>query len=129
MAKSVKKRSAVGDRGFGKPVSVSMQNATKFMRKVRQVIAETGGDPDQWAENQSGLAESLMKRFSLTKNSTDLDEAVRLLQEAIEVATPNSPHFIDAQHQLGNALSRRYESSQEPHDLEEALQAYEIALN
>ena len=85
--------------------------------------------PDKWAENQSRLAESLMKRSSLTKSLTDLDKAVELLRDAIEVATLNSPHFIDAQHQLGNALSRRYENSQEPHDLEEALRAYETALN
>ena len=70
-----------------------------------------------------------MKRFLLSRNLEDLCTAVSLLRTAIEVATPNSPHFIDAQYQLGNALSRRYENSQEPNDLEEALRAYEIALN
>ena len=85
--------------------------------------------PDKWAENQTRLAESLMKQASLLGAFSDLDSAIALLQDALEVATPNSPHFIDSQHQLGNALSRRYENSQNPQDLEQALQAYRIALD
>ncbi|MEO0538199.1 MAG: hypothetical protein AAF215_30605, partial [Cyanobacteria bacterium P01_A01_bin.123] len=85
--------------------------------------------PNKWAENQSNLAEALTKRALLTSNFADLDTAIDLFQQALEVAVPGSPDFIDSQYRLGNALSRRYEHSQNPQDLEQALQAYKIALD
>ncbi|MEL7357508.1 MAG: tetratricopeptide repeat protein [Cyanobacteria bacterium J06560_6] len=103
-----------------KAISLHDQAAEVFTRK---------SFPNKWAENQSKLAKALMKKALSIGTSADLDTAVSLLQEAIDVATPNSPHWIDAQYQLGNALYRRYESSQTPQDLEQALQAYKIALD
>jgi tetratricopeptide (TPR) repeat protein len=85
--------------------------------------------PYQWAGNQGHLAEAVIKRASLTENFSDLDTAVTLLQAALEVAAPGSPDFIDSQYRLGNALSRRYDHSQNPADLQQALAAYKIALD
>ena len=85
--------------------------------------------PHQWAENQGHLAEALMKRASLTDDLTDLDRSITLLQEALEVSVPASPDFIDSQYRLGNALSRRYDHSQQSSDLQQALAAYKIALD
>jgi tetratricopeptide (TPR) repeat protein len=85
--------------------------------------------PEKWAENQGHMAEALIKRALLTDNLIDLDAAITLLQEAIEVTSPGSPIFIDSQYRLGTALSRRYEHSQDPNDLQQSLQAYKIALD
>jgi len=85
--------------------------------------------PEKWATNQADLAEALMKRAALTNSCTDLDDAINLLQNAIEVAVVGSPDYIDTQFRLGNALSRRYEHTKNPAELEQAVQAYKIALD
>jgi tetratricopeptide (TPR) repeat protein len=85
--------------------------------------------PEKWAMTQSNLAEALMQRATLTENINNLDTAITLLQEALEIAVPRSPNFIDSQYRLGNALSRRYEYNPNPSDLQQALQAYKIALD
>jgi tetratricopeptide (TPR) repeat protein len=85
--------------------------------------------PEEWATNQAHLAEALMKRAALTSSCTDLDTAINLLQTAIKVAVVGSPDYIDTQYRLGNALSRRYEHTKNPAELEQAVQAYKIALD
>ncbi|MFP5275136.1 hypothetical protein [Coleofasciculus sp.] len=54
--------------------------------------------PQNWAETQSNLAEALMQRATLTENIKNLDTAITLLQEALEIAVPRSPNFIDSQY-------------------------------
>jgi tetratricopeptide (TPR) repeat protein len=85
--------------------------------------------PEDWAATQSNLVGVLMQRASLTDNFIDLDNAITLLQSALEVSASGSPTFIYIQSSLGNALSRRYEHSQNPNDLQQSLQAYKIALD
>jgi tetratricopeptide (TPR) repeat protein len=85
--------------------------------------------PEDWAATQCNLAGVLMQRASLTDNFIDLDNAITLLQSALEVSASGSPTFINIQFSLGNALSRRYEHSQNPNDLQQSLQAYKIALD
>jgi tetratricopeptide (TPR) repeat protein len=85
--------------------------------------------PIDWAMTQGNQAEALMQRALLTENFGDLDTAISLLQAALEVAVPGSPDFIDSQYRLGNALSRCYDHSQNPSDLQQALAAYKIALD
>lgn len=85
--------------------------------------------PERWATNQAHLAEALIKRALLTNNFADLDTAINLLKTSLEVAVVGSPDFIDTQYRLGNAHSRRYEDSQNADDLQQAMQAYKIALD
>jgi tetratricopeptide (TPR) repeat protein len=85
--------------------------------------------PEDWAGTQNNLAGLLVQRTSLTDNCIDLDTAITLLQSALEVTASGSPTFINIQSSLGNALSRRYEHSQNPSDLKQSLQAYKTALD
>jgi tetratricopeptide (TPR) repeat protein len=63
--------------------------------------------PEDWAGTQGNLAGVLMQRASLTDNFIDLDNAITLLQSALEVSASGSPTFINIQSSLGNAFSRR----------------------
>jgi tetratricopeptide (TPR) repeat protein len=85
--------------------------------------------PNAWAMTQGNLAVAFMQRASMTDNTIDLDAAIALFQTALKFSTPNSPVTINQQYTLGNALSRRYEHSQDPTDLQQSLQAYKIALD
>jgi tetratricopeptide (TPR) repeat protein len=85
--------------------------------------------PERWVENEGHLAEALMESSTLTGDVAMLETAINLLQTSLEVAVPGSPHFIDSQYRLGNALSRRYDFSQNPADLQQAVKAYKIALD
>jgi len=81
--------------------------------------------PVQWAGNQGDLAEALMQR----DNPGDLDTAIALLQEALEVSPAGCQDFIDSQYRLGIALSQRYDCDKNPEDLQRALEAYKTALD
>jgi tetratricopeptide (TPR) repeat protein len=85
--------------------------------------------PEKWAMTQGNQAEALMQRALLTENFSDLDTGISLLQVALKVAVLHSPDFIASQYRLGNALSRRYDRSQNSDDLQQALAAYKIALD
>ena len=106
----------------------NLKTAVNFHKAAAQVFTQDAF-PIKWAESQSCLAETLIKQASATDNSDDLDTAITLLQEALEVAVPGSPDFIDSQYRLGNALSRRFELNQNAGDLQDALKAYKTALD
>jgi tetratricopeptide (TPR) repeat protein len=85
--------------------------------------------PEKWALTQSNLAEALIRQATLIQKTTSQDTAINLLQQALIVLAFGSSYFIDSQYRLGNALSRRYEQSKDPDDLQQALQAYKTALD
>lgn len=87
--------------------------------------------PQDWAMTQGNLASALIARAEITDNPADLDQAIHLIESALEVAAVGSPHSINAQYRLGYARSRRYEISPDPDptDLEQAIQAYKTALD
>ncbi|MDX2256865.1 MAG: tetratricopeptide repeat protein [Pseudanabaenaceae cyanobacterium bins.39] len=85
--------------------------------------------PQKWSTNQAHLAEAFIKRAELTNSCTDLDTAIELLQSSLELAVVGCPDYIDTNYRLGNALSRRYEHTKNAAELEQAMQAYKIALD
>jgi tetratricopeptide (TPR) repeat protein len=85
--------------------------------------------PQDWAITQGNLAEALMERALLINNPIELDNSISLFRQALTVAVPGSSYFIGSQYCLGNALSHRYETSKNPDDLQQALNAYQIALD
>ncbi len=84
--------------------------------------------PERWAGTQLNLAQVLTQLADLTDTPEDLETAIQLLQDALTVATPQSPNFIALQSVLGNALTQRYECSKNLDDLRAAEQAYRAAL-
>ncbi|MEB3193401.1 MAG: hypothetical protein VKL42_23920 [Snowella sp.] len=115
------------DRIKGEAIN-NLEQAILIYQQISQVFTRESL-PLKWAENQGHLAETLIKKAALTSNCQDLDTAIFLLQEALEVAVPNSPDFIYSYYRLGNALARRYETSKNPDDLQQSLAAYQIALD
>ena len=106
----------------------NIKEAIYFFNQAAQVFTCTAF-PEKWSINQAHLAEALMKRSLLNNDFTDLNTAINLLQTTLEIATVGSPDYIDTQYRLGNALSRRYEHTKNAAELEQALQAYKIALD
>jgi len=105
----------------------NLEKAIHFFNQAADVFTQKAF-PEKWATNQAALAEALMKRAALTNNIQDLVSAIELLQSALIFAVVGSPDFIDTQYRLGKALSRHYEYSHNADDLQQAMQAYEIAL-
>jgi tetratricopeptide (TPR) repeat protein len=106
----------------------NLERAIEFYGQALEVYTREDF-PVDWANTQGNFAETLVKRADLTNNPGDLDTAIALLQEALEVSPAGCPDFIDSQYRLGNALSKRYERDKNPDDLQQALEAYKIALD
>ena len=85
--------------------------------------------PQKWSTNQAHLAEAFIKRADLTNSCTDLNTAIELLQSSLELSVVGSSDYIDTNYRLGNALSRHYEHTKNADELEQAMQAYKIALD
>jgi tetratricopeptide (TPR) repeat protein len=85
--------------------------------------------PQYWAWTQGALAYDFMDKALLIDNSPDLDQAINLYRQSLQVAVPGAVYFINLQYSLGNALARRYETSKNPDDLQQSLAAYQIALD
>jgi tetratricopeptide (TPR) repeat protein len=118
---------AYRDRIYGEQAE-NLEQAIAAYELVLQVYTRRAF-PEQWAMSQGNLAEALRKQASLTGNYANLETATILLLEALEILPHGSPEFIEFHYTLGNVLSLRYEYSHDPHDLEQALQAYKTALD
>jgi len=108
-------------------VQTSLEQAIACYEAALQIYTRTDF-PVDWATTQGNLAQALMDRAALMDTASDLDTAIRLFQQALEEAVPGSSFFVNDQYHLGNALSRRYETRQDPVDLHQAIQAYQAAL-
>jgi tetratricopeptide (TPR) repeat protein len=106
----------------------NLEQAIDLFNQAAQVFTRESF-PEKWSINQADLGEALIKRSALKDNRTDLDTAIELLQSALELAVVGSPDYIDTQYRLGNALSRCYEHTKNAAQLEQAMQAYKIALD
>jgi tetratricopeptide (TPR) repeat protein len=106
----------------------NLEQAIELFNQAAQVFTREDF-PEKWSINQAHLAEALIKRSALKNNCIDLDTAIELLQSALELAVVGSPDYIDTNHRLGNAFSRRYEHTKNATELEQAMQAYKIALD
>ncbi|MCA2641693.1 MAG: tetratricopeptide repeat protein [Microcystis sp. M137S2] len=102
----------------------NLEQAIHLHNQAAQIFTRAAF-PVQWAGNQGHLAEALMQR----DNPGDLDTAIALLQEALEVSPAGCQDFIDSQYRLGIALSQRYDRDKNPDDLQRALVAYKTALD
>ncbi|MDB9420432.1 tetratricopeptide repeat protein [Microcystis aeruginosa CS-563/04] len=102
----------------------NLEQAIHLHNQAAQIFTRAAF-PVQWAGNQGHLAEALMQR----DNPGDLDTAIALLQEALEVSPAGCQDFIDSQYRLGIALSQRYDRDKNPDDLRQALVAYKTALD
>jgi len=102
----------------------NLEQAIHLYNQAAQIFTRAAF-PVQWAGNQGHLAEALMQR----DNPGDLDTAIALLQEALEVSPAGCQDFIDSQYRLGIALSQRYDRDKNFDDLRQALVAYKTALD
>ncbi|MBD2600244.1 MULTISPECIES: tetratricopeptide repeat protein [Microcystis] len=102
----------------------NLERAIDLYNQAAQ-ISTRAAFPVPWAGNQGDLAEALMQR----DNPGDLDTAIALLQEALEVSPAGCQDFIDFQYRLGIALSQRYDRDKNFDDLRQALVAYKTALD
>ncbi|NCR38945.1 MAG: tetratricopeptide repeat protein [Microcystis aeruginosa W13-11] len=102
----------------------NLEQAIHLHNQAAQIFTRAAF-PVQWAGNQGHLAEALMQR----DNPGDLDTAIALLQEALEVSPAGCQDFIDSQYRLGIALSQRYDRDKNPDDLQRALVAYKTVLD
>ncbi|TRU54552.1 MAG: tetratricopeptide repeat protein [Microcystis aeruginosa Ma_QC_Ch_20071001_S25] len=102
----------------------NLEQAIHLHNQAAQIFTRAAF-PVQWAGNQGHLAEALMQR----DNPGDLDTAIALLQEALEVSPAGCQDFIDSQYRLGIALSQRYDRDKNFDDLRQALVAYKTALD
>ena len=102
----------------------NLERAIDLYNQAAQIFTRAAF-PVQWAGNQGDLAEALMQR----DNPGDLDTAIALLQEALEVSPAGCQDFIDFQYRLGIALSQRYDRDKNFDDLRQALEAYKTALD
>ena len=102
----------------------NLEQAIDLYNQAAQ-ISTRAAFPVPWAGNQGDLAEALMQR----DNPGDLDTAIALLQEALEVSPAGCQDFIDSQYLLGIALSERYDRDKNLDDLQRALVAYKTALD
>ena len=106
----------------------NLEQAIYLYNQAAQIFTRASY-PEKWSTNQAHLAEAFIKRAELANSCTDLDTAIELLHSSLELAVVGSPDYIDTQYRLGNALSRRYEHTKNADELEQAMQAYKIALD
>ena len=119
-------------RILGKPEE-NIEQAISLYNQAAKVFTQSTY-PHKWFRNQAHLAAAYLARASLcameAEQLENLNTAVALLQDVLETTDPNAPtpDYIDAQYQLGTALMRRRELTQNAADLEQSLEAYRIAL-
>ncbi|KAF6765323.1 CHAT domain-containing protein [Ephemerocybe angulata] len=70
----------------------------------------------------------LLRTFQYSGNPSDINGAVAMLQQAVNVASPGYPHLHILLSNLGNALTRRFERTGDISDLAESISVQKRAL-
>ncbi|KAF8501303.1 CHAT domain-containing protein [Gautieria morchelliformis] len=76
----------------------------------------------------TGIASALVTRFEQSGRHEDLEEAISLHREALELRPAPHPLRSDSLNNIANALSTRFEQSGRHEDLEEAISLHREAL-
>ena len=96
--------------------------------RARAVLDETPPDNMDRPGRLIALGEALLARHGLSDQLADLDEAIGLIQEALEAITSDNPSWTDWHGNLGIAFQSRYDASSQPVDLDEAIGHLKMAL-
>jgi CHAT domain-containing protein/tetratricopeptide (TPR) repeat protein len=72
-------------------------------------------------------AEALVARYDLQQDLADLKQALKLLESALDAATPDTPVSSALQAQLGNAYARAFARSRNAEFLNHAVASFEVA--
>ncbi len=125
---------ACRDRVRGNPQQ-NIERAISHYNQAAEVFTRAAY-PHKWFRNQAHLAAAYLARADLSATTppdklAGLNVAVTLLQEVLETADSENPtpDYIDTQYNLGTALARRYEHTQNPPDHQSAFEAFKIALD
>ena len=115
-------------------IAVNIEQAIALYNQAAEIFSQTAY-PHLWFRNQAHLAAAYLTQASLRASTpeqlADLNTAITLLRAVLATADPHAPtpDYIDAQYQLGNALTQHHALTQDPADLHQALAAYTVALN
>ena len=71
---------------------------------------------------------SLRRQFEQSGGREDLDEAISLHQDALELLSAGHPDRSTSFNNLASSLTRRFEQSDEREDLDEAISLHRDAL-
>ena len=81
------------------------------------------------ADRLAGIAVAFFQKYHETELQEDIDIAIMILREAMEMTQENQPAWADMQTNLGAMLATRYEKIGHVADLEEAIQITRQALS
>ena len=76
----------------------------------------------------NNLGNGLRDRYARTGQLADLEEAIRVFQQAVQRTPPDSPDLPSLLNGLGNGLSDRYARTAQLADLEEAIRVFRQAV-
>ncbi|KFX87738.1 hypothetical protein O988_09307 [Pseudogymnoascus sp. VKM F-3808] len=99
-----------------------LEGAIKMARRALQLSVHN-------VSALTGLSDVLRLRFERNKNRADLEEAIMLMRQAINLAPPDEPKQALFLANLGFDLSSRYKLLDEIADLEEAIKVTRQAVN
>src|SRR5208283_3720592 len=102
-----------------------LEQASTFWSQALKMVAATSPDRPVYLNN---VGTSIGARYDLEKNPADLDESIKYFREA--AATASSPSQSASFHyNLGAALFKRYQNTQDLATLEEAISAHQQAVD
>lgn len=99
----------------------------------REAVASVSQTTRHKATCLEGLGFHLGVRYLCTASLSDLDEATRFMQQALDATPENSPHFIDRQIELAMRLADKWEENADPENLRASMdmgrEALRVAVN
>jgi CHAT domain-containing protein/tetratricopeptide (TPR) repeat protein len=102
-----------------------LDQASDYWSQALAMVATDSPDRPVYLNN---LGTVISTRYDLKKNPADLDEAIRYFTEAAKIAS--SPYqFASFHYNLGAALFKRYQNTQDLTTFEKAIEAHEKAVS
>ena len=95
---------------------------------ARESLASLNPGDNDHLSKLDALASALMSRFSLSGLPDDLDEAIALGKQMLELAPPGHASHSPVLSNMGQTLSRRFKLRGDDNDLEQAVGYFEAAV-
>ena len=104
------------------------ENINESIRCHREALELRPAPHPDRSSSLNNLASALLRRFDQKKDSNDLQEAINFIREALKILPTYYPCCSISRH-LGIALIKLHSITSEPSDLEDAMDAFRVAIN
>ncbi|KAH9931562.1 CHAT domain-containing protein [Fomitopsis serialis] len=105
-----------------------IDSAVEMAQRALDALVDTGDNSPERAMHLASLGNAHMVRAEILLEVQDLHDAIKALNQAVELTPSGLAHLQKRRYNLGNAYSQRYQRLHDPRDVDCAISEFDASL-